>query len=107
LDVRAGGDLAVAQRAAVQADRYLADRYLQDAVRRFRQGERRVSHVVLEGEPSAQIVDYAAAARAHLVALTTRGRGELARLALGSVADAVVRSAPCPVLLVRVQDALR
>lgn len=36
-----------------------------------------------------------------LVVLTTRERGGLARWALGSVADELVRHAPCPVLLVR------
>ena len=37
-----------------------------------------------------------------LIAMTTQGRGGLGRMVFGSVADAVLRSAPCPVLLVRV-----
>jgi nucleotide-binding universal stress UspA family protein len=45
------------------------------------------------------LVDAAAEERAGLVALTTRGRGGLGRL--GSVADKVMRGAPCPVLLHR------
>ena len=36
--------------------------------------------------------------------MTTHGRGGLGRLVFGSVADAVLRSATCPVLLVRVRD---
>ncbi len=38
-----------------------------------------------------------------LIALTTHGRTGVDRMLLGSVAEAVVRRAPCPVLLVRVQ----
>jgi len=36
-----------------------------------------------------------------LVVMSTHGRGGLARLVLGSVAEALARQAPCPVLLVR------
>jgi nucleotide-binding universal stress UspA family protein len=38
-----------------------------------------------------------------LIALTTHGRTGMDRVLLGSVAEAVVRDAPCPMLLVRVQ----
>jgi nucleotide-binding universal stress UspA family protein len=36
-----------------------------------------------------------------LVIMATHGRGAVARLMLGSVADKVVRAAPCPVLTLR------
>jgi len=36
-----------------------------------------------------------------LVVMATHGRGGVARLMMGSVADRVVRSAPCPVLTVK------
>jgi nucleotide-binding universal stress UspA family protein len=39
--------------------------------------------------------------RADLVVIGTTGRGGLNRALLGSVADRVVRLAPCPVLTVR------
>jgi nucleotide-binding universal stress UspA family protein len=39
-----------------------------------------------------------------LIALTTHGRTGVDRLLLGSVAEDVVRRAPCPVLLVRVRS---
>jgi len=52
--------------------------------------------------PAAQtIVDLAASASAELVVVGTRGRTGLARLTLGSTAEAVLRSAPCSVLVVR------
>jgi nucleotide-binding universal stress UspA family protein len=42
-----------------------------------------------------------AAADADLIALATHSRGRVARFFLGSVADKVVRGAPCPVFVVR------
>jgi nucleotide-binding universal stress UspA family protein len=56
---------------------------------------------VLEGSPAAAIVAYADQIRAELVVVGSRGRTGLARLALGSVAEAVVRNASCSVLAVR------
>jgi len=54
-----------------------------------------------EGTPADEIIEYAAEVDAGVVALGTRGRhGEHAFL-LGSVAEAVVRRAPMPVLTVR------
>jgi universal stress protein A len=37
-----------------------------------------------------------------MILMTTHGRSGLGRLFFGSVADAVLRHAPCPVLLVRI-----
>jgi universal stress protein A len=52
------------------------------------------------GVPWQEIVDLATDERADLVAIGTYGRGGMNRLLLGSVADRVVRLAPCPVLVV-------
>jgi nucleotide-binding universal stress UspA family protein len=57
------------------------------------------TRVVVQGSAVETILE--AAQRADLVALATHGRGRIARLFLGSVADKVVRAAPCPVLVVR------
>ena len=53
------------------------------------------------GAPYREIVALATDERADLVVLGTHGRGGLDRALLGSVADRVVRLAPCPVLTVR------
>jgi nucleotide-binding universal stress UspA family protein len=53
------------------------------------------------GMPAAAIVDYAAATHASLIVMGTHGRTGLAHLLMGSVAEQVVRTAPCPVLTVR------
>ena len=53
------------------------------------------------GSPEREIVAAATDLGADLVCIATHGRGGLARVLLGSVAEMVVRHAPCPVLTVR------
>jgi nucleotide-binding universal stress UspA family protein len=57
-----------------------------------------------EGRPSEVIIDRASQLGVDLIAMTSHGRGGLGRAVFGSVADEVLRQAPCPVLLVRVVD---
>ncbi|WP_254547392.1 universal stress protein [Halomarina pelagica] len=60
-----------------------------------------VTRAVVEGRPSAEILDYADDARIDLIVMGTRGRTGLDRLFMGSVAARVVRFAAVPVLTVR------
>ena len=60
-----------------------------------------VSFLVWTGDPGESIVSAAEAEGVDLVVVGTHGRGTIGRLLLGSVSDHVVRSAPCPVLVVR------
>jgi len=55
----------------------------------------------LSGNASREIVRYAKEQDVDLIVMGTHGRGALAHLLLGSVAERVVRNAPCPVLTVR------
>jgi universal stress protein A len=55
----------------------------------------------LFGTPAQTIVDYATATSTDLIVMGTHGRTGLAHLLMGSVAEQVVRTAPCPVLTVR------
>ena len=57
------------------------------------------------GVPHGEIVAAAREEGADLVVIGTHGRGGVDRLLLGSVADRVIRLAPCPVLAVRHPDA--
>jgi len=57
--------------------------------------------VVTHSAPPGAIVDYASANYIDLIVVGTHGRGALGHLFLGSVAERVVRTAPCPVLAVR------
>ena len=56
--------------------------------------------VVRDVTPSAAILRYASEVDADLLVVGTHGRSGVARLLLGSVAEALVAAAPCPVLTV-------
>lgn len=66
-----------------------------------RPGARFVQRDEDEGGIAATIADEARKTLADLVVMSTHGRGGLAHLLLGSVAEAVVRRVHVPVLLVR------
>jgi nucleotide-binding universal stress UspA family protein len=89
---------------AVVADRRSLEqatvRWLQD---RLTEDERRRGAVAIleqSDEPANEILGYAKSANIDLIVMGTHGRTGLARAVLGSVAEAVVRAAPCPVLTV-------
>jgi nucleotide-binding universal stress UspA family protein len=64
----------------------------------------RLMRETVTGEPIRAILDGAARRSSDLIVIGTYGRiGRLASLA-GSLAEAVVRTAPCPVLTVRYSD---
>jgi len=56
---------------------------------------------ILFGNPAQQICDYAANLSAGLIVMSSHGRSGVAKFFLGSVADRVLRDAPCPVLIFR------
>ena len=61
----------------------------------------RVQHVLLEGDPATSIVSYAREPGADLIVMGTHGRTGMERLLMGSVAEKVLRDAPCSVLVVK------
>jgi len=87
----------------VQAMSDDAQRALDNAVAEARKlGARRVTSKMLNGQPWQQIID--AAKREPglgLIVIGTHGRTGLSRVLMGSVAELVVRHAPCPVLTIR------
>jgi nucleotide-binding universal stress UspA family protein len=56
---------------------------------------------ITSNTPAAMIVRYAKTEQVDLIVLGTHGRGVVAQIFMGSVAEKVVRTAPCPVLTVR------
>lgn len=58
-------------------------------------------HQVRSGAPGATIPDVARAVEADLIVMGTHGRRGFSHLVSGSVAEAVLRHAPCPVLTVK------
>lgn len=81
-----------------------AERQLTQAARRMRDLE--VSTEVLFGNPAKCILTAAATSDADLIVMGTHGHGALLHLAMGNVAERVVRTAPCPVLTVRAPQAI-
>ena len=57
--------------------------------------------VIVHGVPFQEILDTAKARQVDLIIMGTHGRTGLSHVLLGSVAEKVVRLAPCPVLIAR------
>lgn len=62
---------------------------------------KQIKFSVMVGNPSSVIIDYAESNRIDLIVIPSHGRTGLSRFLLGSVAERVVRFAPCPVLVLR------
>jgi nucleotide-binding universal stress UspA family protein len=88
----------------VEAEQQEAATYLEQVANRLRGRGLAVQCEEPVSPAGEAIAEQARRLRADLIAMTTHGRGGLARLVLGSVADKVMRSAPCPVLLVRASE---
>ncbi|WP_435194319.1 universal stress protein [Natronomonas sp. EA1] len=63
--------------------------------------DREVETAIEMGPPARTIVNYADEAGIDLIVMGSHGRSGVSRVLLGSVAEAVVRRAGCPVLVVR------
>ncbi len=55
-------------------------------------------HHLITGDPAGAIVRFAETEAIDLIVLGTHGRTGLMRMLMGSVAESIVRRAPCPVL---------
>lgn len=84
-----------------RADRTHAQRRLDALVAAAKKKRVRARGLLLEGVAWEQLVRAARGRKAGLIVMGTHGRTGLARLFLGSVAERVIGSAPCPVLTVR------
>ena len=60
-----------------------------------------VTRSVVIGSPFRKIIETAEAEHVDLIVMVTHGRTGLSHLMVGSVAERVVRTAPCPVLTIR------
>ncbi len=60
-----------------------------------------VTRQAVVGYPSHEIVKVAAAEKVDLIVIATHGRTGFSHLVMGSVAERVVRTAPCPVMTIR------
>ncbi|MDR1990992.1 MAG: universal stress protein [Acidobacteriaceae bacterium] len=98
--------MGVAMMVGVQADlEEYAKNYLSTVITNEDRTElHAVTAVVTAPNPALAIIDYAAQEQVDLIVMGTHGRGPVTRMLMGSVAERVVRAAPCPVLTVRGRD---
>ena len=100
-----GGEIAYVPpgtyEAIDQSARQYARKQLAALTARARKAGVRATALLLDGTPHDQIARAARRARADVVVIGTHGRTGLAKVLMGSVAERVVRFAPCPVLTVR------
>jgi nucleotide-binding universal stress UspA family protein len=82
----------------------VAQRQLADSLAQLTDND--VIGQILRGKAAKKIVEYAVDHDVDIIVMGTHGRGGLAHLLMGSVAELVVRTAPCPVLTVHASDAL-
>jgi nucleotide-binding universal stress UspA family protein len=86
----------------VESEREAGERYLAGVAEALRARGLRVETAVIVHRPVAEVIlELARSDDVAMVALSTRGRGGLQRLLLGSVTDKVVRAGERPVLVVR------
>ena len=100
--LRLGGDAYAAVLPELQQDveRQARER-LDELVRDNDPTPLAIDLIIREGATANEIVKYAKDADIDLVVVGTHGRGAVAKLLMGSVAERVVRTADCPVLTVR------
>jgi nucleotide-binding universal stress UspA family protein len=88
--------------AQIQADLEAAARQAMDRTVTAEDREQlRAVSAILTGPPAFEIAEYARVNEIDMVIVGTHGRRMISHLLLGSVAEKVVRIAPCPVLTVR------
>jgi nucleotide-binding universal stress UspA family protein len=85
-----------------KARRKAASEWLKQIEEAARKKGIRIKSEVLDGDSKAGvIIDYAGENRVDLIVVGSRGLTGFKRLLLGSVSDAIVGNAPCPVMVVR------
>ena len=60
-----------------------------------------VEELIVHGEAASEIVRVAKEKEVDLIVVSSHGRTGLGRILFGSTAEAIVRHAPCPVLVVK------
>jgi nucleotide-binding universal stress UspA family protein len=88
----------------IEAD---AQNHIQKALDRVQQAGIQGDGVIVEGIPFQTIVDIAKDKHVDVIVMGTHGRAGLSHILMGSVAEKVVRLAPCSVLVTRdtIEDA--
>lgn len=78
--------------------------FLEDFMKKFNLNGLRVNYLVKFGPPFLEIIIAAKEIKADLIVMGTHGKTGIIQAMIGSVAEKVVRKAPCPVLTVKPKD---
>ena len=78
-----------------------AQKYLEEIQQRLQGSGIKVSIHVEQADPRDAIINFAKEEKVDLVVMNSAGKSNWMRWISGSIADQVLRSAPCPVLVVR------
>lgn len=89
-----------AEQALVQAQGE-ADRIVREAIATAREAGLDVQAYTPTGDAASEIVGCAVATHADAIVMGTHGWSGIKHVVMGSVAETVLRSAPCPVIVVR------
>ena len=92
--------------ASIEERQNDAEALMQDALQRVHEAGLQGDSTVVEGLPFQAIVDIASIKHVDLIVMSTHGRTGLSHMFMGSVAEKVVRMAPCAVLVTRRSPAL-
>jgi nucleotide-binding universal stress UspA family protein len=92
---------------SLERSRSEAHNYLKALQDDYQQPDLTVRTHMAEGDVASQIVDTAQTAGVDLLVMSTHGYSGVTRWLLGSTAEKVLRSAPCPTLIVRNEAPLR
>lgn len=87
----------------VQESKTAAEQTLQQLIAKLCPEGLKVVPALLAGTPAKAVLSYANEHRTDLIVMTTHGRTGLVHALMGSVAESVLRTAPCPVLVVRTE----
>ncbi|MEW6062107.1 MAG: universal stress protein [Bacteroidota bacterium] len=82
----------------LKQERRRLDKYVEKLPASFR---KKATVVMVEGNASRKIIDFAAKNNVDMIVMNTHGRTGIQHAVLGSIAEKVVRYAPCPVLTIR------
>lgn len=90
----------------IYAHRKDIETYKKQALAKLRESERQhpgenLVSIVREGKPATTILETIDELTPDIVVMGTHGRSRLDHLLIGSVAERVLRKAPCPILTVR------
>jgi nucleotide-binding universal stress UspA family protein len=93
--------MALALPRRIKESREAAEKALENVLDSKWAEARKVVKATAEGPPFLEIITYAKQYDVDLIVMGTHGRSALVHALMGSVAEKVVRKAPCPVLTVR------